>query len=287
MVCLFGIGSWIAINGIWVELPNLVNEVPEKWKLASYLTVMCQLANIGPIFYALVKKYFDQIKFERYTIYVLLVVGFISCMLLSFLWKKTLIIFNKERSIALLTLFFFVALVDCTSSVTFLPFMSMFAGIYLSPFYVGETLSGLVPSFVALAQGVSASNQSNMTMVSNSAGTSGMRFPQEVFFLILALLIVVCFFSFIALNYVPGLISSVENYTNIDTSYLSDSHSETDVVIINTATLHSFKSLRGLLLVLMAWLNTLQNGIISSISSFACAPYGPLAYHLGKFIHCY
>ena len=57
LVTMFGTGSWVAMNGIWVELPNLINQVPEKWTLPSYLSVICQLANIGPIVYSLLNKY--------------------------------------------------------------------------------------------------------------------------------------------------------------------------------------------------------------------------------------
>lgn len=29
LVALFGMGSWAAINGIWVELPVVVKDLPE------------------------------------------------------------------------------------------------------------------------------------------------------------------------------------------------------------------------------------------------------------------
>ena len=50
LAILFGISSWISINGLWVELPLLVERLPEKWALASYLSIIVQCANIGPIF---------------------------------------------------------------------------------------------------------------------------------------------------------------------------------------------------------------------------------------------
>ena len=51
LAIMFGISSWISINGLWVELPLLVNELPESWSLASYLSVIVQIANLGPITY--------------------------------------------------------------------------------------------------------------------------------------------------------------------------------------------------------------------------------------------
>lgn len=34
---LFGLGSWICITGLWLELPVLIHHLPEGWHLASYL----------------------------------------------------------------------------------------------------------------------------------------------------------------------------------------------------------------------------------------------------------
>ena len=34
---LFGLGSWVAITGLWLETPLLIHYLPEKWALSSYL----------------------------------------------------------------------------------------------------------------------------------------------------------------------------------------------------------------------------------------------------------
>lgn len=43
----FGIGAWISVNGLWVELPLLVAALPEGWALPSYMSIVIQIANIG------------------------------------------------------------------------------------------------------------------------------------------------------------------------------------------------------------------------------------------------
>lgn len=43
LAALFGIGAWVAINGLWVELPLLVDQLPEGWNLPSYLSVIIQV----------------------------------------------------------------------------------------------------------------------------------------------------------------------------------------------------------------------------------------------------
>ena len=56
LAILFGISSWIQINGLWVETPILVQRLPEGWKLAACIVVITQLANIGPIIYTILKS---------------------------------------------------------------------------------------------------------------------------------------------------------------------------------------------------------------------------------------
>ncbi len=59
LAALFGISSWVEINGLWVETPLLVERLPEKWNLSSYIVVITQLANIGPIAYSILKFNFS------------------------------------------------------------------------------------------------------------------------------------------------------------------------------------------------------------------------------------
>ena len=44
LAVVFGISSWISINGLWVELPVLVNQLPEGWALPSYLSTIVQVS---------------------------------------------------------------------------------------------------------------------------------------------------------------------------------------------------------------------------------------------------
>ena len=154
LAVLFGISSWISINGLWVELPVIVDVLPESWSLASYLSIIVQIANLGPISYALFRWTFPGLRWEKYIILAMLSVGIVASGLLSALWDKTSVILGKEHSTALFVLVFFLSLVDCTSSVLFLPFMGIFRETYLNSYLVGEGMSGFLPALVALAQGV-------------------------------------------------------------------------------------------------------------------------------------
>ena len=59
LAALFGISSWVEVNGVWVQTPILVQKLPEQWKIASYIVVITQLANIGPIVYSILKFNFS------------------------------------------------------------------------------------------------------------------------------------------------------------------------------------------------------------------------------------
>jgi riboflavin transporter 2 len=212
LVALFGIGAWVDINGLWVELPVMVPHLPEGWKLPSYLSVIIQMANIGPILVTIGYVCFKKYMKERVAIYSVLGIGATSCLLLSFFWQTTSYVAGEVHSTALLVLQFFLALTDCTTSVLFLPFMASFKPEYMTGYFIGEGLSGLVPSVVALGQGVgqlTCSNVSTLNVTSNETTYSiqpiyhSIRFPVEEFFYFLCAMLVISIISFTALNYLP------------------------------------------------------------------------------------
>ena len=154
LAIFFGISSWISINGLWVELPLLVDKLPEGWNLASYLSIIVQIANLGPISVAVLRWGLKDKFNSSWIIVLLLILGSASSLMMVTFWHRTSIIGGVDHSTALFILVFFLSLVDCTSSVLFLPFMGIFKDIYLNSYLVGEGLSGFVPSIAALAQGV-------------------------------------------------------------------------------------------------------------------------------------
>ena len=151
---VFGIGAWISVNGLWVELPLLVQTLPEGWNLPSYMSIVIQIANVGPICYSILRFVAPNVAREAPSVYLLMVIGVLSSLLMALLWNVTGYVGGAEHSTGLLTLLFCLSLVDCTSSVLFMPFMARFRRIYLTSYLIGEGLSGLLPSLFALAQGV-------------------------------------------------------------------------------------------------------------------------------------
>nr|XP_042900674.1 riboflavin transporter 2-like isoform X2 [Parasteatoda tepidariorum] len=207
----FGIGSWIAMTGLWVELPLLVQRLPEGWALASQLSLFLQVANIGPILYGLLHHCWPRCTTERAATHFQLAVGTLSTFLLIFMWHWTFF----GRSIPFFILSFGLSLVDCTSSVVFLPFMANFRSRYLTPYLVGEGVSGLLPSLVAMAQGIAnpeCVNETHTVLVEGVNITEVIliplikepRFEPEWFFAILLVMVLLSWIAFIVLDRSPS-----------------------------------------------------------------------------------
>lgn len=313
LVVIFGTGSWIAVNGLWVELPIIVQEIPESWSLPSYLTVIIQMANIAPLAFTLGNKFFPRVVHEIPVIYVSLGIGAASCVLLAFFWKETSYIAGAERSTTLLALCFFLSMVDCTSSVTFLPYMAIFREVYMSPYFGGEGLSGLLPSLVALGQGVGGGthtscptesptqaplNATNGTSANNTdpgGRGPGPNFPAEGFFWFLAGMMLASGLAFLGLNYLP-LAKRQQVKKNYDENGQEAKSNDQTIELVaddeqkdsrqnsHDNEDHAVESLSTsgtvFLLVILALVSGLSNGVIPAIQSYACIPYSYYIYHL-------
>ncbi|KAM8840846.1 riboflavin transporter 2 [Spinachia spinachia] len=300
LACLFGMGSWVSINGLWVELPLVVPQIPEGWYLPSYLSVLIQMANVGPLFVTLMHRFRPGALNEAAVIYAIVGLGTAASFLLAFFWRETAVVSGAPRSVALLVLTFFLATVDCTSSVTFLPFMMRLKAQYLTTYYIGEGLSGLLPALVALIQGagvvhcVNSSRSLNHTRNSSeSPVTFDLRaeyqpanFSVEVFFFFLSAMMLVSLVAFLLLNYHPSVAHRVKQKSARDrkpaeqkpmmdqyspasrrprSGFGSGSYSWAQVFYI---------------FVILAWANALTNVVLPSVQSYSCLPYGNGAYHL-------
>lgn len=207
---LFGCGSWIAVNGMWVELPIMVQRLPEFWNLAAYLSVIIQIANIGPILYSVSYKLCRSLVNDTYVIHAMMAIGVVACFFLGFFWNHTTYFGGSKHSLALFFLLFFLAIVDCSSSVLFFPFMGSFKKKYLTSFLIGESLSGFIPSIVSLGQGAGSSECRNTSEVNKTTNetTYAMkqvflppRFSVEVFFFFLSGMMIASWTAFVLLKY--------------------------------------------------------------------------------------
>lgn len=222
--------------------------------------------------------------YDRYIIYSLLAAGMLACVALTFLHDHTSVVFGKEHSTALLSLMFVMALVGCTSSVLFMPYMRNYREIYLVSYLVGEGLSGFVPSTVALIQGVGNNpGCKNVTKPGSSQlefvpAESDPRFSSQIFFIFIGTLLCLSFLSFLCLNVMPVALGERVKLP-----------SSMEALPTDTTAPPSYKTTSGwkmpkhiyyYLLVMMGVVCLLGNGTLPSIQSYSCLPYGSVAYHL-------
>jgi len=292
LAVLFGISSWISINGLWVELPLLVQELPEGWALPSYLSIIVQVANIGPITYSLLRSCGSSPLSPHLVIVPLLVLGCAASLALALTWDWVATI-SSPHSIGLFISVFFLSLVDCTSSVLFLPYMGLFRSLYLNSYLIGEGMSGFVPSIAALAQGVSGNPVcTNVTLDNGTvvveAVVGDANFTTSHFFTFLMAMMLISLIAFLLLHYLPtarkertGTSPSNANFSEVlqhsHTSSMFDSNEEpVEEEVGKTKPLYN----TALLLTIQAAVCFLSNGALPSIQSYSCLPYGNTVYHL-------
>jgi len=194
-------------------MPALVPVLPERYLLPSMVVIVCQIANVGPLVYLITSCVTNYVKKKRVDldtpgVFVIVLLGIVTCVLLSIFWDHTTFLFNKERSVSLFVLSFFLALVDCTSTVVYIPYMERFPEKYISALFIGEGFGALFPSLLALVQGSydeADNTNSSITKYENtSSNDNGLLFSVDLYFVFLAMMTFVSGGGFILLNWLPS-----------------------------------------------------------------------------------
>lgn len=317
LVMIFGISAWIGVNGIFIQLPLLVNILPESWGLAVHLVVIIQAANVAPVIYSFLRKSSFKIS-ESLCILIMLGIGSLVMGLMIFLYDKTSIIAGKHHSTGLFILTFFIAAVSCSSSVLFMPYLRNFKEIYLVSYFIGEGLGGVLPSVVALIQGVGESmaceNSSNNTL---NLEKTFPRFSSHIYFMFIFICLILSLIAFLLLENLSYIKkekislknsgnsasenetenchceekvsvlpqSSTSKHDNLDNKDIfSDDYNKTDAEKFSNmdhTQNRNHKELNNLyLFILLSIICLLANGLLPSIQPYSCLSYGNMSYHL-------
>ncbi|KAI4891061.1 hypothetical protein NFI96_023919 [Prochilodus magdalenae] len=300
LVALFGMGSWISVNSLWVELPVVVNILPEGppqdhhragWNLPAYISVLIAFGNLGPVAITLTHHFAPGRLNERVVIHSIQTLAVVASIFLAIFWSRVTPVAGAQRSLPFLLLTFVLSFVCCTSNVTFLPFMYRYPPEYIRTFFVGQGLSALFPCIVALGQGVG-----KLECIESENGTQPNyfkeNFPAEDFFWFLFVMLGISALSFLALTYrvvapaVPKDTEAPEQQVEKE----QEDHPlknggtlvlEEQVEVEKQTPAVSFWTLNNVyLLLLLGVSNALTNGVLPSVQSFSCLPYGTMAFHL-------
>ncbi len=220
LVIVFNLASWIDIGAISVELPLLVNRLPESWELPSYFATVVQGSKVSVVVFLILEHiYKDKIP-EVGLIFLIISVGAGAIFCLGFVWQYTVSVGGVERSIPLLTLAGILGLVDTLSNVVFLPYMAHYKTQYMSAFFFGKGLTQIIPSLISMIQGIGEHpkcinhtkiipNAFNDTSMTNASYTMIIpvypepKFSIGVFFIIISAIMVLSAVSFALLHYLP------------------------------------------------------------------------------------
>ncbi|XP_077022618.1 solute carrier family 52, riboflavin transporter, member 2 [Tamandua tetradactyla] len=305
LVALFGMGSWAAVNGIWVELPVLVKDLPEGWSLPSYLSVLVALGNLGLLVVTLWGRVAPD-KGERAPIWAVQTLNVAGTALLAPLWHHVVLVGGQPHSVPFLTLALVLALACCASNVTFLPFLSHLPPIFLRSFFLGQGLSALLPCVLALVQGVGRL-ECPPVPTNGTPGTPHYfpeRFSASSFFWALTALLVTSAAAFQGLLLLspslpspsPRPVGGLQHALRVEAPGAGPEGEEEEeeatplqelpCEVVDTTPTPDPEPPRLLstwgacLLGLLAITNALTNGVLPAVQSFSCLPYGRQAYHL-------
>ncbi|XP_063951278.1 riboflavin transporter 2-like [Lytechinus pictus] len=225
LVVLFGSGAWVSVSGVWTELPIMISTgLPEQYRMTSIVHILIQFSLVGMIAFLICNKLVASTRIYRLEIpwnYGITFLGTIATFLLIFFWDTRAYVFGELHSVAFLCLVFFVSLVDITSNVTFVGFMSLMKPNLMNWFWIGEGLGHILPAFVVLIQQSNGKMKScvvndtylNETVVGNSTVMYNCTSWEEVapqllfepkdYFVVLFLMMLACHISFICLNNLP------------------------------------------------------------------------------------
>jgi riboflavin transporter 2 len=297
LLTLTFLSSWTDINGVFSELPQIVLTQPEGWKLGAYIGLITNMGNIAPLVLVLFKCAFRKHSLNLIPInYFVIFIGMLSCLLLVFFWSNTSFIFGQNRSVSLLILSFFLSLLDCTSMVTFSDYMTRFRSEFTSAVFLGESLTTIIPSLLAIGQGngqlecISSVINNTASNISTTAIYKTARFSVSIYFLCIFFLLTVSFGAFVLLQWTKiahnsmQVISKEPLVLEINNADTLDNTNDTN----KTATKSEQYKLTApsylLLSLACIYTSSVLFGVLLSISAYVLMPYGHRIFYLGTIL---
>lgn len=264
--------------------------------------MLIAFGNLGPVAVTISHHCAPGRLNERLLIHCIQALAVVASVFLALFWSHKVSIAGTDRSLVFLLLTFVLSLVCCTSNVTFLPFMFRYPPEYIRTFFIGQGFSALFPCVVALGQGVGKLECVTVNTTTANATVNATvkpeylkeNFPAQNFFVFLCVMLTASLLSFWAL-------SRRQTSTQEDVLAQECVGAETERKGEESHPLHhggaaasdqqttgeeeprtlTFWTQRNIsLLSLLAISNALTNGVLPSVQSFTCLPYGTMTFHL-------
>ncbi|CAF1438629.1 unnamed protein product [Adineta steineri] len=284
------LSSWIDLSGVFAELPIIIPLTPEGWKLPSLIGLCMCAAHIGPLLLIIIRWRQNNRFSEIPYIYIIIIIGIISCCIMAVSWQKTVVLFGRKRSIWLLSTIFTLGFLDCTSSLVYFDYMKRFRARYLSATFLGEAFTAIPPTLLAVLQGVGS--EAICVQTANStipeATYSQPRFSSTVFLFCIAGIVFLSLIAFILLrwtNIVAMADAAEKNPLNNIKSSIEIQQHETfpmNIDIQPTQLQHtsemSFSTLI-LLLSLLVFSGAILIGCLQPLITYSLLPFGQKTFY--------
>ncbi|CAF4146118.1 unnamed protein product [Rotaria magnacalcarata] len=295
LVAVMNLSAWIDVQGLIVEIPLIVTQAPEGWALPSATSICLSVANIAPIIIVLLHwpqgNRFSEIPY----IYLIIVVDLLLCCVLAFTWQRTIFLFGRERSVWFFGSFITLAMLDCSSSLVFFDYMKRFRDHYLTAVFLGEALTGIIPMFLLLAQGVGGEATCVLTINGTSLEPiySEPRFSVKIYILLLGCIMVVSLISFILLRWtnIVALADAVQPVIHQTEELATDTDPNENrlmVFVIEPPESKSRPQMTRRVFIFLLLINTINSTILfgglPSLSTYALLPYGQKAFYYSSLL---
>lgn len=245
------------------------------------MSIILQSANVVPFALAMLRTYRREWVNYELVNYVVLILGWLACSWLSHYWDHASV--DGTTSTAFFILFFFMAIVDCTSSVSFTPFMARLEPFFLAYYFIGEGCSGAVPALLGAVQGVGVQHCINGTVF-----TEPPRYGVNAFFIALAAMAMTSLIAFWAINGYRGFRCHFVSETDekeYDTVKQENQEGHIDKAIMLPFIVQFIGNIAIQRLNEYTYLACfLSNGFLPSISTYYSMPYGLQTYHISTIL---
>ncbi|CAF2629918.1 unnamed protein product [Rotaria sp. Silwood2] len=280
---VFGLSTWLDIIGVGVELPLIINHVPEGWALPSYLGLAVSISTMAPVVIILLKLIFKQHLDERIFIYIEIIIGIISCGLLGQYWNKTSWLFGAQHSVLLFFFVFLLGTLGSTSTITYYDYMKRYNTKLLDALLFGENLASFIPVILAVIQWKGG----EPICLLNSANIeySKPRFPVHVYFWILTFIVLLSFVAFLTLEWTKIADSyRIKDYKSSNTYELNSPTDKSSLIESEPSFEPMSTKLYHSLLAVAYYSYVFLHGILPAIVTYAMLPYSHTAFYISRII---
>ncbi|CAF1238334.1 unnamed protein product [Adineta steineri] len=288
LILIFSLCQNILFYGIPIELPALINQLPEEWSLPAIFNLVSQGAAISLIIIFLLRHLTKSKSYETITIIIILLISIITFIILGLIWHKTIIINNKSHSIYFLFFSFIIYVCEYSGSLLFLPYLDRYKTIMMRAYFLGDGISSGTLAILGFVQDSEKTQYIPILTFANQTifieQTSSLGFSVETYFFILSFILFCSLISFLILSITKiGQDKSNENDESI--KLIHNNNNEIEEEQESQINNKSFNiSNNEFYLLAMFWSCFITFGFLPGLQTYALASYSHDIYQKQLFL---